>query len=141
VVIPNSLFAAYRNTAFEADTPKGRLSLRVGQRCAALDVLLTDHRVSTWAYVTAYNPGSMRLSDEDNAARHHELEEVVAALGLTSYPGEGLADDRQWPPERSFLILGIALDNARILGRQYGQLAVVCGELGSEAKLVPCTDE
>jgi hypothetical protein len=102
----NSLFAAYRNTAFEADTPKGPLSLRVGRRCAALEALLTDHRVSTWAFVTAYNPGSMRLSDEDNAARHRELEAVVPTLGLTFSPGEGVADDRQWPTERSLVNFG-----------------------------------
>src|SRR5262245_19304345 len=132
MTIPNTLLAAYQTTSFEADTPKGHLSLRVGHRCLALDALLTDHAVSTWAYVTAYNAGSMRVSDEDNAARHRELEAAVAALGLTSYPGKGVADDGQWPPERSLLILGIARDDAMRLGRQFGELAIVCGELGSE---------
>jgi hypothetical protein len=104
-----------------------------------LDDLLTDHSVSTWAHVTASNPASRRLSDEDNMARQHELERDVAGLGVTSYPGEGVGDDGQWPPEPSLLILGIARGDAVRLGRRYGQLAVVCGERGRAGELVLCT--
>jgi Protein of unknown function (DUF3293) len=140
MTVPDTLLEAYRRTAFNADTPKGRLSLRVGQRCRELDDLLTDHGVSTWAYVTAFNPGSIRLRDEENTARQHELEGVVASLGVPSYSGEGVVDDGQWPPEPSLLILGIGRGDAVRLGRQYGQLAVVCGELAREADLVLCAD-
>jgi hypothetical protein len=140
MTVPETLLEAYRKTAFNADTPRGRLSLRVGQRCRELDDLLTDHGVSTWAYVTAFNPGSMRLRDEENEARRHHLEAVVASLGVVSYAGEGVAADGGWSPEPSLLILGIARDDAVRLGRQYGQLAVVCGELGRAAELVLCTD-
>jgi len=140
VTVPDTLIDAYRRTAFNADTPKGRLSLRVGQRCLELDNLLTDHAVSTWAYVTAVNPGSMRPRDEENAARQRELDSVVASLGVTSYSGEGVADDGRWPPEPSLLILGIGRSDAVRLARQYGQLALVYGELGREAELVLCKD-
>ena len=140
MTVPDTLLEAYRKTAFIADTPKGRLSLRVGQRSRELDDLLTDHGLSTWAYVTAVNPGSMRLRDEENAARQRELDGVVASLGLTSYSGKGVADDGRWPPEPSLLILGIGRSGAVRLARQYGQLALVYGELGREAELVPCAD-
>jgi hypothetical protein len=96
--------------------------------------------VSTWAYVTASNPGSRRLSDEDNSARQRELEGDVARLGLSAYPGEGVADDGRWAPEPSLLIVGIARGDAVRLGMRYGQAAIVCGELGRAAELVLCTD-
>jgi len=139
VTVPDTLLEAYRKTAFNADTPKGRLSLRVGQRCLELDDLLTGHCVSTWAYVTAFNPGSMRLRDEENAARQRELERVVASLGVAFYAGEGVADDGGWPPEPSLLILGIERGDAVRLGREYGQVALLYGEQGREAELVLCT--
>jgi Protein of unknown function (DUF3293) len=139
MTVPDTLLEAYRRTAFNVDTPKGRLSLRVGQRCLELDDLLTDHGVSTWAYVSAFNPGSMRLRDEENAARRREREAVIASLRVVSYAGEGVADDGGWPPEPSLLILGIARGDAGRLGRQYGQLAVLYGEQGREAELVLCT--
>src|SRR5581483_1868313 len=84
----DALFDAYGRTTFVADTPRGRLSLRVGRHSAELDALLAAHGVATWAYVTAFNPGSRMLPGEANAARQRELERTVAARGFASYPGE-----------------------------------------------------
>jgi hypothetical protein len=136
----DSLLEAYRKTTFYADTPRARLALRVGQWCVDLDALLNERGMSTWAYVTASNPGSRRLSDEDNSARQRELEGDVGRLGVRAYPGEGVADDGRWPPEPSLLILGIARGEAIRLGGRYGQVAIVCGELGRPAELVLCAD-
>ncbi|MGH7389680.1 MAG: DUF3293 domain-containing protein [Candidatus Rokuibacteriota bacterium] len=133
-----ALLEAYRRTGFVANTPKGRLRLRVGRRCGELDDLLAGHGVTTWTYVTAFNPRSMPLPAEENWARQRELERSVAELGLVSYPGEGIADDGRWPPEPSLLVLGIGRNDAVRLGQQFGQLAVVYGELGQEAELVVC---
>ena len=140
MTVSDTLLEAYRKTAFNVDTPKGRLSLRIDEHCLALDDVLTDQGVSTWAYVTAFNPGSTRLRDAENAARQHELESTIANLGIPSFPGEGIDDNGQWPPEPSFLILGIGRGDAVRLGRQYGQFAVVFGELGRPAELVRCMD-
>ena|SRR5437773_5251264 len=133
-----ALFDAYRRTTFIAYTPKGRLYLRVGQRCVELDDLLTDHGVTTWAYVTAFNPGSVRLRGQENSTRQRGLERSVAALGFASYPGEGVGDDGRWQPEPSLLILGIGRNDALRLGQEYGQLAVVYGELGQDVELGVC---
>jgi len=92
----STLLEAYRRTAFIAETPEGRLSLRVGQGCAELDALLAAHDVSTWAYVTAFNPGSVRLTLQGNSERQRQLERTVADLGFSSYPGEGIGDDGRW---------------------------------------------
>jgi hypothetical protein len=86
------------------------------------------------------------LEHELNAVEA-ELEAVDRAIdgvidaerrGYTAFPGEGIGDDGQWPPERSLLILGIARDDARRLGREFGQLAIVHGEKGGPAMLLPC---
>ena len=42
------------------------LCLRVGRRCGNLDDLLVGHSVTTWTYVTAFNPGSLLLPAEEN---------------------------------------------------------------------------
>jgi Protein of unknown function (DUF3293) len=139
--VNGALLEAYRRTTFIADTPSGRVSLRIGQRCNELDDLLVKHRVTTWAYVTAFNPGSRVLPREENLARQGELECVVAANGLTAYSGEGAADDGRWPPEASLLVLGITRTQAVNLGQQFGQIAIVYGEVGKEAQLVVCDEE
>jgi len=137
-VMEEDLFDAYRRTTFSANTPQGRLSFRVGERCVELDDLLRRHGVTTWGYVTAFNPGSLLLSVEENVARQSELERVIATLGLASYPGAGIGEQGCWPPEPSVLVLGISRADAFSLGQQFGQLAVVHGELGREAELVVC---
>ena len=129
---------AYRRTTFTADTPKGRLRLRVSQHCPELDALLAGHEVATWAYVTAFNPGSEPLTVEENTARQRRLERSVAKLGLVSYPGEGIGDDRRWPPEPSLLILGIGREKAKRLGRELGQIAILYGEARGGVELLEC---
>jgi hypothetical protein len=139
-VVNENLLEAYRRTTFVADTPKDRLALRVGQRSAELDDLLAGQGVTTWAYVTAFNPGSQLLPADENVLRHRELERLLASLGFEAYPGQGIGDDGQWPPEASFLVLGIRRTDAVRLGLRFGQTAVVYGELGHEAELVVCDE-
>jgi hypothetical protein len=134
----DALFAAYRNTSFYADTLRGRLCLRVGRASPEIDALLAAYGVRTWAYVTGVNPGSILLTPDENEERHQRLELEVRRRGYTSFPGEGIGDDDQWPPERSLLILGIGRDEAIRLGREFGQRAVVYGEEGGAAMLLPC---
>jgi hypothetical protein len=135
----DALFAAYRNTSFFVDTPRGRLSLRVGDASLELDALLAAYGARTWAYLTGFNPGSILLTHDENHRRHQRLELEVKRRGYTAFPGEGVGDDGQWPPERSLLIFGIARDDAILLGREFGQHAVVYGERGTPAMLLPCT--
>jgi len=134
----DGLLAAYRRTRFYADTDHGQFVIRVGERCAELDALLTVAGLTTWAYITAFNPGSVLGSDDENARRHHALEEAIRQLGCSMFPGEGIGDDGAWPPERSLLVLGIDRAAAVQLGQRFGQRAIVWGELGGLAALVLC---
>jgi len=127
---------AYRKTTFVAATPAGRLELRVGKSCPALDSLLADLNVRSWGYITAFNPRSQPLPDAENETRHQRLEQRVGDLGVPAFRGEGIADDGVWPAERSLLLLGVSRSQVIELGREFGQLAVVFGEIGSPAELI-----
>ena len=41
-----------------------------------------------------------------------------------------------WPPEKSLLILGIDREEARELGSQFGQNAIIFGERGGSPELL-----
>jgi len=88
--------------------------------------------------MTAFNPRSTLLSLADNEERQHDLEAAVRRLGHPLYHGEGIGRDRSWPPEPSLLVLGIERQDAIGLGVRFGQPAIVWGELGRPAILVPC---
>ena len=134
-----TLWDAYRRTTYVAHT--GKDDIRINPDCLSseLDVLLNERGVCEWAYVTAYNPQSRRLSENDNAKRQLELIKAVRNRGLTFFEGDAVADDGAWPAEPSLLILGIRSDDALALGRQFGQLAVVVGRTGEPARLVVCS--
>lgn len=112
--------------------------IRVGEACAELDALLRATDCTRWAYITALNPGSVRLSEDENRARQRELEDAIRHLGHPMFRGEGIGEDGSWPPEASILVLGIEQEAAVQLGRRFGQRAIVCGELGEPARLVLC---
>lgn len=133
------LFAAYRRTAFQVRAPGGSLTLRVGQTHAELDDLLAAHQARSWAYLTACNPGSVRLIDGENARRQSALADAVSRFGLPAFEGEGVGDDGRWPPEPSLLVVGITKEAALDLGRRFGQAAIVFGERDSAAELLDCS--
>ena len=110
-----------------------------GSRSPALAKLLERHRARRWAFITAWNPGSAPLPRAENDARQAQLRGIVEKRGFTILPGEGIGEDRSWPPEESLMVLGITEAEAVRLGRRFGQLAILAGERGSMSRLVPCT--
>lgn len=124
---------AYRRTAFHVDFPSGRVTIRNGHRHPELDGHLTAN--SCWAYVTAFNPGSVPLSSGENQARQAALEQAALALGAEVVTGWGVGDGCDWPPERSCLVIGLDEPQAVLLARVFGQNAIVVGRVGERAKV------
>lgn len=101
--------------------------LRVGCHSAALEALYAASGYSTAAFLTAANPGGVKVSDTVNLRAESELSEKLDALDLPTLPGIGLDADESsdWPGERSVLVLGLTRENAIRLGLEHGQLAIV----------------
>ena len=145
--IPDGLLEAYRRTRYCADLPDGEVVLRIGECSPGLDGLLAARGAHAWAFITADNPGSFidtstidaeTIYPGGNAARRARLLAHVQGLGLAWFAGRATADVGDWPAEESLLVLGLDLDEARALGRRFGQLAVVAGVHGGPAWLVTC---
>jgi hypothetical protein len=91
-----------------------------------------------FALVTAYNPRSVTLHDEENRQRNAALEEELQARGLEYGPSSGASLDGSWQ-EPGFVVFDVTPDEARALGRRYEQHAVVWGE-GERVALLWCED-
>lgn len=137
-MIEADLMQAYLNTQFRVETPAGQFTIRIGATSPPLDALLEQHGVRTWAFITAWNPGSRALSDAENHARHAALQFRLEALGLTVLPGIGEGPDGSWPPEESVLVLDIDRTTARDIGSEFGQNAIVVGSSHEPAELLIC---
>lgn len=116
-----------------------RFTIRCGERSPSLDALLAESGHDTWAFITAWNPGSTALDTAENLRRMTDLSDRIALLGLPTLEGEGVGTGGDWPSEPSLLVLGIGASEAVELGRAFGQVAIVIGRLGEPARLCFCS--
>lgn len=131
-MLPPSLLQAYNSTEYRVFEPP--LTIIIDRHQPELDNLLEHHSCETWAYITASNPNSQTLSDDENSFRFSQLLTEVSEYPI--YKGEGVGIDPSWKPEQSLLILGICLEDARRLGQKFKQYAIVVGERNKVAELL-----
>lgn len=139
-MIDPDLLRAYKTTRFVVWAPEGEIVLRVGERNLQLEALMAKFGAVSSAFITAWNPGSAKLSIEENQIRQAALTEEVGKAGYVSFCGEGLGQDKAWAPEASVLIVGILRGDAQRLGMTFGQLAVVFAERGRPVELLSCSN-
>ena len=113
--------------------------MRCEQESDAIDQLVRTFGKTNCAFITAYNPGSIKLGVSENAQRHQELLHEVIRIGYPHFPGRGVGRASSWDPEESVFIVGIPKGEAQELGRAFGQIAIVVKELGCRAELILCT--
>lgn len=126
--IPDDLVTAYRSAHYRAGAGQSAITLRVDQYSEPLARLLATTGFRSAAFITACNPLGMRDSIEANRiACAHLREKLARHVSRPDQIVNGVAIDPfgSWPPEESFLVLGLDLDSARILGREFNQNALV----------------
>jgi hypothetical protein len=127
--------AAYLATHYLVFAPAGKLTLRVGQRSAALDRLLVSQGARTAACVSAFNPGSRRRGRHANRAAHRALLAHLRRRGWRHLPAEGRDPTGEWPGEASLLVFGLGEAAARQLGRRFRQNAILLIRRGRAPEL------
>lgn len=117
---PELLTAYLETDYFVSDDPP--LLLHIGEENDDAKILLASFAVDSAAFITAWNPGSRTLSDDENDARQAELLGEIEARRLNYLVGYG--ERKDWL-EYSYLVLGINRDSARELAEQFEQNAFV----------------
>ncbi|MED5400591.1 MAG: DUF3293 domain-containing protein [Planctomycetota bacterium] len=125
------LLKAYRATTYRADIDGRTVDLRIGSPVADPDLAS-----QAWAFISAANPGSRPLPSSENLDRHQDLLEICRESRWIAYPGQGIPESDDWEAEISLLVTGIGREEAVAIGRDFGQVAIVYGEIGSVAELV-----
>src|SRR5690606_25595026 len=85
---PSGLWTAYQRTTFCASVDGIDVHIHPGATTNSLGRALKVRRLTTWAYITAWNPGSRQLSRQENDARHEQLKTDVARQGFEAFEGE-----------------------------------------------------
>ncbi len=123
--IDASTLKAYRETEYgvEDDAP---FYLSIGRFSEPLARLQARHGVDCSAYLTACNPFGRLAGAGFNARRQRQLADDLRGMNRLFLSGAGRHPNGTWPPEPSFLVLGLTRGEARALGDKYEQNAVVC---------------
>ena len=132
-MIALDLETAYRATDYVVepipDEGKGAdvlpIVLKIDSPSQELRTLHRRHGVDCSCFITAYNPFSQALDEQSNLHRQAELAAELRRRSLSFLPGAGRHPTNGWPPEPSFLVLGLALEASKNLGRHYEQNAIV----------------
>jgi len=132
--VPDELLAAYGSTD---------IRIRVGS-----EWLPWTRMVERWTgtsqeaalhVITAFNPFSERRPPEANQAANRELERILVQGGRTHRPAVNRAPDGDWE-EPGFAVEGLSREEARELGRRFGQHAVFEIQ-GNQLRVVACFEE
>lgn len=116
---------AYEATHYRAGEGLSTIVLRIGQHSPELALRYLVSAEESALFITAFNPLGVAVIDAANESAHAELGEILRAAVATVIDGEGADPTGQWPPEKSYLALGVSAEAARELGHHFKQDAVV----------------
>jgi hypothetical protein len=123
--IPVDKIEAYLDTHYRVGVGPDTFVLRVGQQSSALALRYAAIGSDCALFITAFNPLGQKQQDAANEAAHARLGEQLRATSSHVIEGEGADADGNWPPEKSYLAIGIGVDTARELGSRFRQDAVI----------------
>ncbi|MGM0430706.1 MAG: DUF3293 domain-containing protein [Pseudomonadota bacterium] len=127
----------YKNTDYCFMVGTETITLTIGQKNYDFDRLCERLNCNTGAFITAYNPHSQRLPEDENRRRNMQLESHLKQMSeVYDFYGEGQDRDKQWPAEASFMVLGLSQETAIDLAREYQQNALVWIEYQQAAVLI-----
>ena len=99
--------------------------LTIGQFSDRLAALFISSGLACGAFITAYNPRGTVQADAANDKAHAQLAAMLSELGLQVIEGSGREEGTDWPSEKSYFALGLALEPAKAIGIHFDQDAIV----------------
>jgi hypothetical protein len=143
-MIEPELENAYRATDYVVHPPAGGkqevagfpIVLRIDSPSLALGALHRQRGVDCSCFITACNPLSQPLDEPTNLVLQTDLAAELHRRSLAFLPGEGRHPSNGWRPEPSYLVLGLALEASKNLGRHYKQNGIVWAGADAVPRLV-----
>ncbi len=117
--------SAYMATEYYVRFDEKEFILKIGLISPEIKEIYAIKKLDCALFITAFNPYGKQQDDEENLAVHQRLGAQLRSLTGHVYEGQGADPHGNWPPELSYLALGINRETAEMLGQQAHQDAVV----------------
>jgi hypothetical protein len=138
-LVPDGLNNAFRQTDYSFTDGGSTIVMRLDGANLELLSYLGKKQISSWAYITAWNPTSLPQADACNQSQQQHLLEHLKVYEI--FKGEGKGRDGNWPPEESYFVAGISREDAITLGKEFRQTAILVSGKNLEPELVlTCID-
>jgi hypothetical protein len=134
--LPEDIKAAYLKTDYSFTDGAQEIIIRLDESNSDLLDYLKLKQISNWAFITAWNPYSNAQTNEYNRGQQDEL--LHRLKGYKVCMGEGKGRDGLWPAEQSVFVAGISREDAKFLGSDFGQYAILVSSENGEPELLPC---
>lgn len=135
--IENSLIEAYENTNYYIyhDT---EIIINIAKKNIDLINLFKDKNLISASIITAYNPFSKIMTEEQNLSAQLQLKKMIEDSNLSYLDAIGQDIKKEWPGEPSFFIENISKENAIKLGKKFNQNAIVWVDKNLIPELIFC---
>ncbi|MEP1425871.1 MAG: DUF3293 domain-containing protein [Tateyamaria sp.] len=134
--ISKSKIAAYEATDYKVDLESRPFTLMVGEISTDLKDIYEEFGQNCAAFVTACNPLGIQQSDAENEARNAQLFLHLGDISVLVIGGAGTDPTGAWPPEASYLALGLDEEAARKIGNRWRQDAVIWADADAMPRLL-----
>ncbi|HKI73154.1 MAG TPA: DUF3293 domain-containing protein [Pseudomonadales bacterium] len=128
------LIKAYHETEYRVDDDPP-LVLKIGEKNDGVRILFASFNVESAAFITAWNPRSTQLLDDENYDRQARLLEEIERLRLNYFVGRSEHPQHGWG-EDSYLVLGVTDEQATALAHQFDQNGYIWVGLSGVPELV-----
>lgn len=133
--IEESLYQDYLETKYTTTEPPF-FEIIIDKFNLELNQYLINHNITYWAFISAENPYSNKLTTKENLHRTQKLKIFLSDNNFTFIEGLGIPQNQRWIAERSYLVFDISYTEACALGRLFEQKAIVHGDLEHPPRLI-----
>ncbi|QYR52191.1 DUF3293 domain-containing protein [Lysobacter soyae] len=126
-----ALVDAFLETAYIAECDDGQVEIAIGHLAAQLEARVAGKCLG---FITAWNPGAERLSDEENNAADRDLVHVIDSHRVERFPMHAVSPDGVWF-EAGWLVSDVSRVTLDQWARRFGQLGTLWWQRGHAVKL------
>lgn len=131
-----TLVDAYRATHYRVIGTAAPFLLRVDLPSRELAACHREHAVDCSAFLTAWNPHSQPVSAQENASAQGRLATVLHGHGCVLVAALGVDPAGLWQAEQSVLALGLDLEHALAVARDFRQNALLWAGADAVPRLI-----
>lgn len=123
--IAEELQALYRASDYRVEEADPPFVMHIDQPCPELRHFMSGHGAQQVLFISAWNPGSVERSPEENRTAQQELETRLQDQGYQFFRGVGEDPSGACPGEPCVLVLNWPEELVLELAREYGQNTVI----------------